>query len=170
MTERFRVGIIAGMHGLKGEVRVFPTTDDPQRFRKLKTVYLVGRKQEQILTIRSVKFVGQFVVLGFEEFDRIEDVERLRSFDLEIDRKDAVPLAEGEHFIPDLIGLSVIGEADEAIGTLTDVLETGANKVYVVQRPEGKELLLPVIPDCVREVCPEKGYIRVFLMPGLTDL
>ena len=169
MVSRFRVGVIAGTHGLKGEVRVFPTTDDAQRFRRLKKVYLTGRGQERSLSIRSVKFVGQFVILGFAEFDSIEDVERLRSCELEIDRKDAIELREGEHFIPDLIGLPVIDETDAVLGTLKDVLETGANRVYVAARPEGKDLLIPVIPDCILEVSPENGYIRVRLL-GLAEL
>jgi 16S rRNA processing protein RimM len=171
MTDRFQVGVIAGTHGLHGEVRVFPTTEDPQRFYDLKTVYLTGgRDGEKRLTVKSVKTSGRFVIMAFEEFTAIEEVERLHGRALEIDRKDAIPLGANEFYIPDLIGLRVIDEKDAEIGSITDVLQTGANDVYVCTTPEGKEIMLPAIADCIREIAPEQGYMKVYLMPGLLDL
>ena len=172
MTERFRVGVIASMHGLKGEVKVFPTTDEPERFRLLKEVILdMGPKGERVLRIRSCRFFKGMVILGFEGLARIEDVQPFKGMDLLIDRKDALPLAEGEHYIPDLIGLTVYEEEDgSAVGVLEDVMETGANSVYVVRTPEGRELLLPKIPDCIKEVSPEEGRIVAHVLPGLRDL
>lgn len=171
MVERFRVGVIASTHGLKGEVKIFPTTDDPGRFEDLDDVTLVTRRGEEKLRIRSVKYFKNFVILGFEGKDRIEDVERLRGAELMIDRKDAIPLGEGEHYIPDLIGLDVIREEDgSSVGKLTDVLFTGANDVYVVRTPEGKDLLIPAIPQCIKDVNVEEGFMKVWLMPGLEDL
>ena len=90
MVERFRVGVIAGTHGLKGEVKVFPTTDDPERFLDLKNVILDLGRNERVLTIRSVKFFKKFVILGFKEFVRIEDVEKLKGTDLLIPREEAI--------------------------------------------------------------------------------
>ena len=107
MVDRFRVGIITGTHGLGGEVKVLPTTDDPQRFKDLKSVYLTGGRDEKKLTVSSVKFAGRFVIVGFAEYGSIEDVEKLRGTNIEIDRKDAVKLKEGQYFIPDIIGLNV---------------------------------------------------------------
>ena len=170
MVEQFRVGVITSTHGLKGEVKVFPTTDDPGRFRKLKKVTLDLGSEERQLKVRKVSFFKQFVILGFEGLDTIEDVERLRGKDLLVDRKDAIALPEGRYFIADLIGLRVINEQDEEIGILQDVLETGANDVYVAVRPDGRELLLPVIDECVLETDPDAGYVRVHVMPGLEDL
>lgn len=170
MVERFRVGQIAGTHGLKGEVKVFPTTDEPERFRKLKTVYLTGNRDELQLTISHVAFSGKFVIVRFKEFSSIEEVERLRGRDVEIDRKDAIPLEEGEYYIPDLIGLTCYEEDGRVLGTLTDVLRTGANDVYEVTAEDGKEYLLPKIPQCIKEVNVEAGYLKVYLMPGLEDL
>ena len=170
MVDRFRVGIITGTHGLGGEVKVLPTTDDPQRFKDLKSVYLTGGRDEKKLTVSSVKFAGRFVIVGFAEYGSIEDVEKLRGTNIEIDRKDAVKLKEGQYFIPDIIGLNVIEIDGRVIGTVTDVMETGANKVYVTETPEGKEILLPAIPDCIKEINPEEGYMRIYLMPGLEDL
>lgn len=170
MVEQFRVGVITSTHGLKGEVKVFPTTDDPGRFRKLKKVTLDLGSEKRQLKVRKVSFFKQFVILGFEGLDTIEDVERLRGKDLLVDRKDAIALPEGRYFIADLIGLRVINEQDEEIGILQDVLETGANDVYVAVRPDGRELLLPVIDECVLETDPDAGYVRVHVMSGLEDL
>ena len=170
MVKEFQVGIITSTHGLKGEVKVFPTTDDPQRFLDLSEVILEKGRIRKTLKIRSVKFFKKYVILGFEGMDRIEDVERLRGSSLLIDRKDALPLEEGEYFIPDLIGLKVRTLEGEEIGTLTDVLETGANDVFVVSREGDKDLLLPRIDQCVRKIDLEGGFVEVFLMPGLTDL
>ncbi len=178
MVSRFRVGVITGTHGLKGEVKVFPTTDDPRRFKLLKEVILVTNREERHLKIHSVKFFKQFVILGFEGMDRIEDVERLRRAELLIDRKDALPLEEGEHYIPDLLGLTVIEENGEVVGILEDVLQTGANDVYVVRREQSdksakgskNQLLIPAIAECIRDINLEEKTMTVWLMPGLTDL
>ncbi len=169
MTEYFQVGVITGTHGLKGEVKVFPTTDDPERFLDLEKVILDLGKSRKELTVAKVRFFKQFVILAFQEFDKIEDVERLRGKSLLISREQAIPLEEGEYYIPDLLGLSVIEEDGTPVGTLRDVLQTGANDVYVVQTPEGKEILLPAIKDCIKETNPQEGYMKVYLMPGLTE-
>ncbi len=178
MVSRFRVGVITATHGLRGEVKVFPTTDEPQRFKMLKEIILVTNREERHLKIRSVKFFKQFVILGFEGLDRIEDVEKMRRAELYIDRKDALPLEEGEYFIPDLLGLTVVEEDGNVVGVLKDVMQTGANDVYVVQRdtsggtvdPAKEELLIPAIPECIRNVDLEEKTMTVWLMPGLTDL
>ena len=161
MIDRFRVGVITTPHGVRGEVKVFPTTDEPRRFKKLKEIILDTGKGERILKIRSARVGGKFVILGFEGFDTVESVTPLRGAELYVDRKDAIPLKKGEYFIPDLLGLEVIEEDGTKVGTLTDVLKTGANDVYAVETPEGRQLLLPVIPDCIREVSPEKSNSSV---------
>lgn len=170
MTDQLRVGVITAPHGLKGDVKVFPTTDDPRRFKKLKEVILDLGKEKRTLKVKRVSFFKQFVILGFEELDRIEDVERFRGKDLLIDRKDAIRLPKGRYFISDLVGLKVIDEEGTELGTLKEVLETGANDVYVVERGELPELLLPVIDECILETDLEQGILRVHLMPGLMDL
>lgn len=170
MTERFQVGVITTPHGLRGEVKVYPTTDDPSRFKILKELILKEKRSERVLKVRSVKFFKQFVILGFEGLNRIEDVEGLRSCPLLVERKDAVPLEEDEYYVADLIGLSVRNEDGREIGTLKEVLETGANDVYVVEREGLKDLLLPAISQCILDVQHEEGYITVHIMEGLEDL
>ena len=170
LTERFQVGVITSPHGLRGEVKVYPTTDDPSRFKMLKELILKEKRSERVLKVRSVKFFKQFVILGFEGLNRIEDVESLRQCPLLVERKDAVPLEEDEYYIADLIGLSVRREDGTEIGTLKEVLETGANDVYVVGREGQKDLLLPAISQCILDVQPEEGFITVHIMEGLEDL
>lgn len=170
LTERFQVGVITGTHGLRGEVKVFPTTEDPARFLDLDEVILAAPKGERRLTIRSVKFFKKFVILGFEGLNRIEDVERLRGIPLVIDRKDALPLGYAEYYVADIIGLSVRTEDGREIGKLREVIETGSNDVYAVAREGKKDLLLPAIADCILDVRPDEGYMTVYVMPGLEDL
>lgn len=168
--ERFQVGVIAATHGLRGEVKVFPTSDEPRRFDTLKEVILDTGRAERRLRIRSVKYFKQFAILGFEGMDRIEDVERLRGASLLIDREDAVPLEEGEYFIPDLLGMKVITDKGRELGELQDVLQTGANDVYVVGGKGKKQLLLPAIPDCILKVDTDSAEMTVHLMDGLEEL
>ena len=162
--------MITAPHGLRGEVKVFPTTDDPGRFRILRELILKEKRSERTLRVRSVKFFKQFVILGFEGLDRIEDVEMLRGCSLLVNREDAVPLEENEYYIADLIGLSVRTEDGTEIGTLAKVLETGANDVYSIKREGKKNLLLPAISQCILDVRPEEGFMTVHIMAGLEDL
>ncbi len=170
MTERFRVGVITSTHGLRGEVKVYPTTDDPQRFSLLKEVILDLNGSEKILKIRSVKYFKNMVILAFEGLDRIEDVQRFLKKDLLIRRSDALPLAEGEYYIPDLIGIEVSDEEGTVLGQITDVLQTAANDVYVVRQENGKEFMIPKTDECILETDIENGRMRVHLLPGLMDL
>ena len=170
MEPYLRVGVIASTHGLKGEVKVFPTTDDPERFRKLKQVILDTKREQKPLTITQVRYFKNQVILKFKEFQDINEIEKYRGCDLLVSREDAVPLKENENFIVDLIGMQVETEEGEALGMLTDVLQTGANDVYVVETKEGKELLLPAIPACILQVDVEAKLMRVHLLEGLQDI
>ena len=107
MLEKLQVGVIASMHGLKGEVNVFPTTDDANRFTKLKSVFIEEKGIRRDLEIESVRYFKGRPIVKFKGLDRIEDVQKMKSAPLLIDRKDAVPLAPGEYFIGDLVGCTV---------------------------------------------------------------
>ena len=169
MEDLLKVGIISSTHGIRGEVKVFPTTDDPQRFKKLKNILLDSGKEKRNLKIQSVKFLKQFVILKFEEIDDINDVEKYKGSSLYVTRDQAVKLKEDEYFIADLIGLTVIAEEEKLEGTLKDVMETGANDVYVIELTDGRELLLPAIKECVLSVDIEKGEMKIRLLDGLLD-
>ena len=169
MEQMLRVGVITSTHGVRGEVKVFPTTDDAKRFKTLKKVILDGREPLE-LSIEQVKFFKNMVILKFKGYDNINDVETWRQRDLMITRDQAVELKEDEYFITDLIGLTVVNEEEAVLGRVKDVLETGANDVYVVELTGGKELLLPAIKDCILNVDLEGGRMKVHVLDGLMDL
>lgn len=178
MEEFFKVGIITSTHGLKGEVKVYPTTDDVRRFKRLKKVTLsvergisAGKPQgtDLVLEIEGVKFFKQFAILKFKGIDSIEDAQQYRKASLLVPRSEAVRLGKDEYFVADLIGLTVRNEDGAEIGILKDVMETGANDVYVIALSDGRELLLPAIRQCVLEVDVEAGFVRVHILEGLLD-
>lgn len=169
MEEFLQVGAIANTHGIAGEVKVFPMTDDIRRFKQLKEVYLDTGRERLLLHVASCKFVKNQPVLKFKEFSNINEVEKYKRCGLFITRDQAVPLGKDEYFIADLIGLSVIREDGETLGELTDVLQTGANDVYEVTMEDGKQVLLPVIRECIKKVDLEKRQVTVHVMKGLLD-
>lgn len=169
MEDFLRIGVITKTHGIAGEVKVYPTTDDVKRFELLKEVTLSNGKERQVLAIQSVKYFKELVILKFKGINNINDVEKYVRYDILIDRKDALPLGENENYICDLIDLEVFTDEGERLGVLTDVLQTGANDVYAVTMDDGKEVLLPAIKDCILDVNLEEGKVTVHLMKGLID-
>lgn len=167
MEQLLQVGVITQPHGVRGEVKVFPTTDDPVRFKKLKKVILDTGKEKLDLEVEHVKFFKQFVIVKFKEFDNINDIERYKRCPLLVTRENAVSLEEDEYFVADMIGMKVITEDGTEFGTLSDVMETGANDVYVIDSKEHGEILMPAIKECVLNVDMESGIITVHLMNGL---
>ena len=170
MEDFFKVGVITSPHGIRGEVKVFPTTDDPARFKKLKEVFLDTGKERIVLHIAQVKLFKQFVILKFREYDSINEVENLRKKELWISRSQAVKLQKDEYFIADLIGISVELEDGRMLGVLKDVIQTGANDVYVVECTDGREIMIPAIKDCILSVDVEEGRMVVHLLKGLMEL
>ncbi len=166
MEDVFQVGVISTTHGIAGEVKVFPTTDDMNRFKKLKEVILDTGKETQLLHIQQVRFFKNMVIVKFKEFQSINDVERLRGKSLYVTRENAVKLQKDEYFIADMIGIQVVSDEGEDLGILQDVMQTGANDVYVVEK-DGEELLIPAIKDCILSVNVEEGKMEVHLLPGL---
>ncbi|MCF2680472.1 16S rRNA processing protein RimM [Faecalicatena contorta] len=167
MEKLLQVGVITQTHGVRGEVKVFPTTDDPARFKKLKQVVLDTGKETLPLEVESVKFFKQFVILKFKGYDNINDVEKYKRCPLLVDRENAVPLGEDEYYIADMIGMEVVAEDDEIFGTLKDVIETGANDVYVIDSEKHGEVLVPAIRECILDVDIESHRMKIHLMAGL---
>ena len=170
MEDLLQVGIITSTHGVRGEVKVYPTTDDPRRFRRLKEVVLDTGRAKLNLEIEGVKFFKQFVILKFKGLDNINDIEKYRQKSLYVTRKNAVRLQRDEYFIADLIGLKVQDEDGTELGTVKDVIETGANDVYEVEMADGRSLLLPAIKQCILNVDVENGMMQVHVLEGLLDL
>ena len=169
MEELFRVGVISNTHGIRGEVKVYPTTDNVRRFDDLKEVILDTGKEQLDLHVTSVKYFKNMVILKFKEFDNINDIIPYKGMDLLVTRENAIPLEDGEYHIADIIGSKVITDEDKILGTLTDVLQTGANDVYVVKTKDGKEVLLPSIEECILDRDIENKIVKVHIMKGLLD-
>lgn len=167
MEEMLQVGVVATTHGVRGEVKVFPTTDDVNRFKKLKEVFLDIGKEKVSLEIEGVKFFKQMVILKFKGIDTLDDAAVYRQAGLYVTRENAVKLQKDEYFIADLIGVSVYDEADRLLGSLEDVMTTGANDVYVIRMTDGRELLLPAIRKCILDVDVEQGRMKVHVLEGL---
>ena len=169
MEDLLQVGVITTTHGIRGQVKVFPTTDDIRRFDDLKEVKMIAGKTEMDLTVEAVQYFKQFAILKFKGFDHINDIEKYKGAKLYVTRENAVSLEDNEYFVADLIGLSVICEDEQVLGTIRDVLSTGANDVYVVADGSGREILLPAIKDCILSVSLEKREMKVHLLDGLLD-
>ena len=167
MEKQLQVGVISSTHGVRGEVKVFPTTDDVTRFRQLKKVNLDTGREMLPLEIQNVKFFKQFAILKFKGIDNINDIEKYRGKSLMIDREDAVDLDEDEYFIADMIGMKVCTEDGSEFGTLKDVMETGANDVYIIDSPEHGEVLIPAIRECILDVDMDEERMTIHLMEGL---
>ena len=167
MEQLLQVGVISSTHGVRGEVKVYPTTDDVRRFKKLKNVILDTGRGYLTLEIEGVKFFKQFVILKFKDFDNINDIEKYKGKSLLVDRANAVRLRRNEYFIADMIGLKVFTEDGEEFGTMKDVLETGANDVYIIDSLKHGEVLIPAIKQCILDVNIEEGTMKIHLMEGL---
>ena len=165
----FRIGVITSPHGVRGEVKVYPTTDDVSRFDDLKECYLLDKKEAKPVHITDVKYFKNLVILKIKEIPDRNAAELLRNAGLYVDRENAIELSEGEFFIADLIGLDVYTDEDKKLGSLYDVLKTGANDVYVIKTDEGKEILIPVIEDCIKKVDLEAKRVTVHLLKGLLE-
>ncbi len=169
MDNYLRVGVIASTHGIGGEVKVFPTTDDNKRFKKLKQVFLDTGKEYLELEVERVRFFKQMVIVKFKGINNINDIEKYKGKDLLVTRENAVPLEENEYFIYDIMDAQVVDEEGKEIGTLVEVLATGANDVYVVKTPQGKEILMPVIDECILDIDFDNKVVTAHIMPGLLD-
>lgn len=169
MEQLLQVGVISSTHGVRGEVKVFPTTDDANRFKKLKKVILDTGMEKKELEMQGVKFFKQFVILKFKGIDNINDIEKYKGKSLYVTRENAVKLKKDEYFIADLIDMQVVLEDGTLLGILTDVMKTGANDVYCVDSEEYGEVLLPAIGECILDVDVDGRKMTVHLMPGLID-
>lgn len=164
-----RVGVISNTHGVHGEVKVFPTTDDVKRFKKLKEAFL--DTPDGLLLVHPVeaRFFKNLVILKLREFTDMDEAQKHKGQDLLVHRDHAVALAENEYFICDIIGATVKTDEGEVLGELTEVMTTGANDVYSVKLANGNEVLLPVIPECVLSIDIQKKEVLVHMMKGLMD-
>lgn len=162
------VGRVANTHGVRGGVKVFPTTDDPNRFKQLKTITLEDLKgQDKDYKITNVKFAGKFVVLQLEGIDTIDSALLLKQQIVKVPRTEALPLEDDEYYVQDLIGIAVEDDTGRHKGIIKDVMFTGNNEVYVIDLDDGQELLLPAIKACILHVDMEQKKMDIHILEGL---
>lgn len=167
MEQYLQVGVITTTHGVRGEVKVFPTTDDPARFKELAHVYMENGAAYMKLDVEGVKFFKNQVILKFRQFQNINEVEKYRGRGLFVTRDEAVKLSKDEYYYADLIGIkAVLSNGSE--GILTQVIETGANDVYeITLDKDQKKVLIPAIRQCIDSVDIENRIMHITLMEGL---
>ena len=167
MEDFLKVGVSTTTHGVRGEVKVYPTTDEPERFLELDHVLLDTGKEFRDLEIKNVRFFKNLVILKFKGIDNINDIEKYKGHDLWIPREEGQELDEDEYYIADLLGLHVILDDGTEFGTLKNVMETGANDVYIIDTNAHGEVLVPAIRECIQDIDLEKNTMTIHLMKGL---
>lgn len=173
MEPYLRVGVFAATHGIKGEISVYPTVDDPERFCRLKRVFFETKSGMKEMEVESVRFHKSMVLVKFRGFEEINAVMPYKGLSLYVAREDAVPLPEGRYYIADLLGCRVVTDEGRELGKVRDVLETGANDVFLVRGEKDgkpKDYLIPHIDQCILSVDIEQALITVHMMDGLEDL
>jgi 16S rRNA processing protein RimM len=168
----FTVGVILKPHGLRGEVKVYPRTDYPEtRFAKRSKLLLQNPEggPTRSVEVESGRKQQNLYIVKFAQFSTVEEVEHLRGWELKVRENDLIPLPEGTYYIHQLVGCTVITDQGETLGELVEVLQPGANDVYVVKGADHKQILLPAIPDCILQVDVDKKVILVHIMEGLLD-
>ncbi len=169
MEDYFRIGVITTTHGLKGEVKVYPTTEDPSRFERLETCYLKERSGYRPLTIDGCKYFKNQVILHFKEIPDIDAAVLLKQKELYVDREHAIPLGEGEYYLADIIGIDVYDEEGNRLGVMEDYLETGANDNYQILQDNGKRFMVPAVDQFILSVDVENMKMVIRVIPGMLD-
>ena len=156
-NERIIVGRVGAAHGIRGELRIIPLTDFPERFTALREV-MVG---DELLHIERVKPQGKNFLMRFREYAVREDAQKLTGRLLTVARAEAAPLDDGEYYVFDIVGLTVYDEEDNELGTVENVLRTGSNEVHAVRSEDGREILIPALRTVVRTIDVPSGRMTV---------
>lgn len=164
------VGKIVNTHGLRGEVKVVPWTDYHEVFEDIDFVYVKKKSEYERLDVKGIKYQKNNLIVRFSQITDINMAEKYKNQVIYAEREILGELPEGVYYIADLIGLDIVTEDGEKIGTVSDVFNTGSNDIYEVKREGKKNLLLPVIDDVVLNIDVDGGKITVRMMDGLEDL
>lgn len=169
---RLIIGKITSAHGVRGEVTVFPLTDDARRFLKLKSAFLCDEKadNETEITIKNARIDRDRVLVRIEGCEDRDKAESYKGKFLSVDRKDAVKLKEGSYFIEDLKGLEVTDDDKGSLGTIMDVYKSGPKHIVMIQRAGKQDLLVPFAKEIFYDVRPEEGVVKCTLPVGLYEM
>ena len=154
------IGKIIAPHGVRGEFRLMPLTENPERYLEMKTLLLENGKE---FTIISARFHKNMVLIKTEEITSMDEVELLRGQNVVVNTKDLPPLEQGRFYVADLIGFAVVTLENEDVGKLSDVITTGSNDVFVVKSTSGKEIMIPAIDTHIKEIDTKSRTIKVVL-------
>ena len=160
-------GRITTTHGIKGEVKVYPEVDDPDRFSLFKEVYLRSGSKLVPVEIENVKFFKKTVILKFKGIDDINDAVKYRDYEVMARREDIAELSEDQYFDADILGLLVQDSSGSELGSVSQVLHGSGNDVYVIKNGTGKEIMIPAVKRFVTSVDIEKGRMTVNPLPGM---
>ncbi len=164
MKEYFDIGIVAGVQGIQGEIKVYPYSHDPANLTK-QPFFLIGDKK---MAVRSARLQGKFIIIDFEKITSRNEAERLKGAVLQIPRSSATPLANRQYYMEDIIGCSVY-EKDIFLGVVCDIIETGSNDVYAIETENNHEILIPAIKSVIISIDTIEKKIEVILPEGLVD-
>ena len=167
MTEYFEIGQIVNTFGIKGMVKIKPFTDDIKKFSNLKTIYIKTKSGLTEFKIEQVRYVKNMVMLKLAGIDTVEEAEKYRNLYIKILRDQEEELEEGSYYVVDILGCKVNTDANQELGKIVDVFQTGSNDVYVVKDELGKQILLPAIKQVIKNVDIKNKIITVHLLEGL---
>jgi len=156
-NKKIIIGKIGAAHGVRGDMKVYPLTDFPDRFNTIKKAYVDDKE----INIISTRYQGNFVVMKVEGVNSREEVARFTNKLLKINRSDVPPLEDGEYYAFDIIGLQVINQDDVVLGEITEILKTGSNDVYITKAKDGRQILIPALKKVVIEINIEDGFMKV---------
>ncbi len=166
MEDFLYIGRVAKPHGVRGEIKVFPTTDDVKRYNELDYVYIEVAGKDEKYSIVSVKYVGKFVVLKLEGLNTVEDTLIFRNAVVKVEKSKGIALEEDEYYYSDLIGMKVVADGED-FGVVENIIRTGSNDVYEVRRDNKDLVLLPAIKGCILDINLENKTMTVHIMDGL---
>jgi 16S rRNA processing protein RimM len=155
--------------GVKGEMKIAPMTDFPERFKELDRVYLVSLAGKEIVCkVKSVRYAGEVPLLLFDGYDSPEKAKELNGWLLKVPEEDTVPLPEGQYYWYEIIGMEVLSESGEKLGTIVDIFETGSNDVYVMKCGR-KEIYLPATKEVIKRIDRKTKQMVIHLIDGLLE-
>ena len=168
---KISIGYVSAAHGVKGEVRIVPLTDFPERFDRMDTLnlYLNGAPARRLNVSRVRKHESKGELIIESDVPNRNEAERLVGMSVLIEPEDRVPLPEGSFWLDDLIGLSVVDKEGKILGVVEDLLSTGGKEIYEIRDESGKRHYIPAVEDFVKEIDPASGKIRVELIEGLWE-
>lgn len=172
ISDRLIIGKITAAHGIKGDVKVFPLTDDARRFLKLKNAFFCDEnsKNEVPCEVEASRLDRGNVLIRFKNYSDRTAAETLKGRFLSVDRENAVVLKKDSFFISDMKGLEVIDDTHNSLGHVKDVMDTGSQHIVVIMREGKKDLLVPFVKQIFYEVEPKLGFMKCNLPEGLYEL